>query len=441
MYGSPASTMNDPLGYLHGAGDGYTPEPTPLPGTPMDNGSIDDNTSINSSSTSSNGNENVVAGVALALITLATAGGNILVIAAVTSWRKLRHRLTTWFIVSLALSDVFVGLLVMSWNAVSFTVGYWPFGRFCHVHQALDIMMSTASILNLCVIALDRYWAVTQPFDYQSKMTKKRAIIMITSVWVVSCVLSFVPVFLGIHTTDGPDPLLQNPPQCEFILNAIYAVMSSCVSFYIPSIVMIITYLRIYQEARRQAKSIRSQNRALDSNQRDQHKAAKTLGAILGVFVVCWLPFFVVNCILPFCQDCVTEHIFVFVLWLGWINSALNPLIYSTNREFRTAFKRLLCRKRFLRERTMEYSTTVTLLMHMSNGKVDANKNNQKKKEKSQKAQENNPASTSPARTLTAITEFVTDGSLKDECEHEVEHEGAYPKHNVGPRLAKYRDK
>ncbi|XP_072027878.1 D(1) dopamine receptor-like [Amphiura filiformis] len=423
MFGTLAdeATMSN----TYGLGDTYTPEPAPLAGTPVDNGSFDAATSSNNSSVlQGSGEENVVAGVALACITLATAGGNILVIAAVTSWRKLRHRITTWFIVSLALSDVFVGLLVMSWNAASFSLGYWPFGQFCRVHQALDIMMSTASILNLCVIALDRYWAVTQPFDYQSKMTKKRAIIMIASVWTVSALLSFVPIFLGIHTIPGTkDSLLEIPPTCEFVLNGIYAVMSSCVSFYIPSIIMIITYLRIYQEARRQAISIRSQNRALDSNQRDQHKAAKTLGAILGVFVCCWLPFFVVNCILPFCDTCVSDVWFGVVLWLGWINSALNPLIYSTNREFRTAFKRLLCRKRFLRERTMEYSTTVTLLMHIGNGKVDANKNDRKKKEKLQ-AKQNNPARSSPARTLTAITEFVTEGSLKDECEHEVEHEG-----------------
>ncbi|XP_071793177.1 D(1) dopamine receptor-like [Asterias amurensis] len=379
------------------------------------------------------GDPNVAAGIALAIISLLTVFGNILVIAAVTSWRKLRHKITSWFVVSLALSDVLVGFLVMSWNAASFTIGYWPFGKFCTVHQALDIMMSTASILNLCVISLDRFWAVTQPFDYQSKMTKNRAMFMIACVWITSCVLSFVPVLTGIHTVDGPDTMDENPPKCDFILNGVYAVLSSCISFYVPSIVMIIVYLMIYREARRQEQSIRSQNRVLDNNQKGEHKAAKTLGAILGVFVFCWLPFFVVNCILPFCPECVSDGVFTVVLWLGWINSSLNPLIYATNREFRTAFKRLLCKKQFLRDRTMEYSTTVTLLMHMSNGKVDSNKNERKKKAKAGATSHQSV----PARTLTAITEFVTEESLKEECEGETE--GAYPGHNVGPRLAKYQ--
>ncbi|XP_038046133.1 D(1) dopamine receptor-like [Patiria miniata] len=394
----------------------------------------DRNASMSESEPLARRDPNVAAGIALAIISLLTVFGNILVIAAVTSWRKLRHKITSWFVVSLALSDVLVGFLVMSWNAAAFTIGYWPFGRFCAVHQALDIMMSTASILNLCVIALDRFWAVTQPFDYQSKMTRKRALLMIACVWIVSCVMSFVPVLSGIHTVDdAQDTILANPPKCDFILNGIYAVLSSCISFYVPSIVMIITYLLIYREARRQEQSIRSQNRVLDNNQKGEHKAAKTLGAILGVFVFCWLPFFVVNCILPFCKECISGAVFTIVLWLGWINSSLNPLIYATNREFRTAFKRLLCKKQFLRDRTMEYSTTVTLLMHMGNGKVDSNKNERKKKAKAGASSRQS----APAHTLTAITEFVTEESLKEECEGETE--GPYPEHNIGPRLAKYQ--
>ncbi|PIK33197.1 putative D(1) dopamine receptor [Apostichopus japonicus] len=320
------------------------------------------NDSVDAGDPKREANPNVAAGAALFFVTFATAGGNILVIAAVLSWRKLKKKFSSWFITSLATSDVLVAFLVMIWNAISLSLGYWPFAWFCKIHHALDIMMSTASILNLCVIAVDRYWAVMYPFSYQEKMTQKRALIMIASAWIVSAVLSFGPVLTGIYSVrpkeDATSQLDVDPPQCEFILNRYYAVVSSCISFYIPSLIMILIYMRIYREARRQQKIITHQNRALNSDQRVEHKAAKTLGLILGVFIFCWLPFFIVNCIIPFCPDCVSDPVFVVVLWLGWVNSMLNPLLYATNREFRTAFQRLLCYRSYLQERRLEYSAS-----------------------------------------------------------------------------------
>ncbi|XP_072177948.1 D(1) dopamine receptor-like [Diadema setosum] len=417
------------------------------------------NDSTNETELNSQVTTNIGAGVALAVVTLATAFGNILVIAAVMSWRRLRVKQTSWFIVSLAVSDVLVACLVMAWNAVYYTLGYWPFGVFCKVHSALDIMMSTASILNLCVIAVDRYWAITKPFEYQEKMTKKRALIMIAVAWIVSALLSFIPVFSDIYTIAGqPNPLLNEVPQCEFVLNAYYAVISSCISFYIPSAIMLAIYMRIYREAHRQEKSIRAHNTPMDSNQRGEHKAAKTLGTILGVFICCWLPFFVVNCIVPFCANCVSAGVWTVVLWLGYINSCLNPLIYATNREFRNAFKRLLCRQRFLRERTLQYSTTTTLLTHLGNGKIDSNKNERRKNNhhetnlKSESECRNAPppappegsGSASPSNPGTPrVLRVVSDAAVEDtpggERDPLRQQELPYPERNVGHRLAQYK--
>jgi len=89
-----------------------------------------------------------------------------------------------------------------------------------------------------------------------------------------------------------------------------------------------------------------------------ERKAAKTLAIITGAFVVCWLPFFILAILLPVCKTCeVNPHLISFFLWLGYLNSTLNPIIYTIfSPEFRNAFKRILCgRKASIRRRNVRH--------------------------------------------------------------------------------------
>lgn len=77
---------------------------------------------------------------------------------------------------------------------------------------------------------------------------------------------------------------------------------------------------------------------------RMETKAAKTLAIIVGLFIICWLPFFTVYVIRAFCSDCVNPTVFSVIFWLGYCNSAVNPMIYALfSKDFRFAFKRILC--------------------------------------------------------------------------------------------------
>ncbi|XP_031141935.1 D(1) dopamine receptor-like [Sander lucioperca] len=346
-------------------------------------------------------------GCVLALLIIWTLFGNFTVCAAVYRFRHLRAKVTNIFIVSLALSDLLVAVLVMPWKAVAEVAGYWPFGGFCKTWLACDIMCSTASILNLCLISVDRYWAISSPFLYERSMNKKVASVMIGVTWAVSLAISFVPVQLNWHRAEMGDPhgedlaLLGVDGNCDSSLSRTYAISSSLISFYIPVAIMIVTYTRIYRIAQMQIRMISSLERAAEhaqscrsnvpelcphrftkiganshqphislhpdsqrSNQshrelrvsiRKETKVLKTLSIIMGVFVCCWLPFFVLNCALPFCTGpedqrgpyCVSEKTFDVFVWIGWSNSSLNPVIYAFNTDFRDAFLRLLrCRGR-----------------------------------------------------------------------------------------------
>ncbi|KAH7642684.1 putative g-protein coupled receptor no9 [Dermatophagoides farinae] len=80
-------------------------------------------------------------------------------------------------------------------------------------------------------------------------------------------------------------------------------------------------------------------------------KAAKTVGIIVGGFIVCWLPFFIVYLTRAFCVDCIPNLLFSIFFWLGYCNSMINPCIYGLfSRDFRRAFKNIICRCRFREE-------------------------------------------------------------------------------------------
>uniref|UniRef100_A0A3B4TM30 D(1)-like dopamine receptor n=1 Tax=Seriola dumerili TaxID=41447 RepID=A0A3B4TM30_SERDU len=316
---------------------------------------------IGDSALSSRGGLRVLVGCVLFLLIVSTLLGNTLVCAAVVKFRHLRSKVTNFFVISLAVSDLFVAVLVMPWEAITEVTGTWLFGRFCGVWIAFDIMCSTASILNLCIISMDRYWAIASPFKYERKMTHRVAFVMIGVAWTLSILISFIPVQLNWHRMMAES--------CVANLNKTYAISSSLISFYIPVVIMIATYTRIYRIAQTQIRRITSLERAAEQaqnqghgvnrNQQQQHrsndeaslkssfkketKVLKTLSIIMGVFVFCWLPFFVLNCTVPFCDPpCVSDTTFTVFVWFGWANSSLNPVIYAFNADFRRAFTTIL---------------------------------------------------------------------------------------------------
>lgn len=83
--------------------------------------------------------------------------------------------ITNYFVVSLAMADMLVALCAMSFNASVEFAGKWLFGTFvCDLWNSFDVYFSTTSILHLCCISVDRYYAIVQPLDYPLIMTYSR---------------------------------------------------------------------------------------------------------------------------------------------------------------------------------------------------------------------------------------------------------------------------
>lgn len=366
----------------------------------------------------------VLKGCAMGIIIICAILGNLLVVVSVIRNRRLRV-ITNYFVVSLAIADILVALMAMPFNASVELTGRWLFSyRMCDLWNSFDVYASTCSILHLCCISIDRYYAIVRPLEYPMVMTKKRVAIMLCIVWLSPLVISFLPIFWGLYTTKEHLQLRANDPNiCIFEVNTVYALVSSSISFWTPCSVMVFMYLRIYQAALRQERMLYRHSRFSTTSQASQvplssaapaavptasgsigsngsgaashsssgtshtnktsgnsltaghkrllnhrpsaidaqdatptkernliklkreHKAARTLGIIMGAFIACWLPFFLWYVIITLCGDaCPCPEIVVSILfWIGYFNSMLNPAIYAYfNRDFREAFKRTL---------------------------------------------------------------------------------------------------
>ncbi|XP_077884601.1 alpha-2B adrenergic receptor isoform X2 [Ictidomys tridecemlineatus] len=184
---------------------------------------------------------------AITFLILFTIFGNALVILAVLTSRSLRAP-QNLFLVSLAAADILVATLIIPFSLANELLGYWYFRRtWCEVYLALDVLFCTSSIVHLCAISLDRYWAVSRALEYNSKRTPRRIKCIILTVWLIAAVISLPPL---IYKGDqGPQP--HGRPQCKLNQEAWYILASSIGSFFAPCLIMILVYLRIYLIAKR----------------------------------------------------------------------------------------------------------------------------------------------------------------------------------------------
>ncbi|KAM4797439.1 5-hydroxytryptamine receptor 2A [Rhinophrynus dorsalis] len=311
-------------------------------------------------------------------VIVVTIAGNILVILAVSLEKKLQNA-TNYFLMSLAIADMLLGFLVMPVSMLNILYDYeWPLHKkLCPIWIYLDVLFSTASIMHLCAISLDRYIAIRNPIHHSRFNSRTKAFAKIIAVWTISVGISMpVPVF-GLQD----DSKVFNQENCS-LADENFIIVGSFVAFFIPLIIMVITYFLTIRSLQKEAtlcinnlgaksklalfsflpqSSLSSEKLFQRSLQKElapygrktmqsisnEQKASKVLGIVFFLFVIMWCPFFITNVMAVFCKESCNEHIIgellkVFV-WIGYLSSAVNPLVYTLfNKTYRSAFSRYI---------------------------------------------------------------------------------------------------
>lgn len=146
---------------------------------------------------------------------------------------------------------------------------YWPFGStWCSIWLAVDVWMCTASILNLCAISFDRYLAISRPFRYPQLMSTLRVKILLVCVWILSFVICLPPLVgwnerrrhntVADASNETRNHLRRSEEgdgrqvlglECTLADHPGYVIYSAVGSFWIPMVVMLAFYWRIYRTA------------------------------------------------------------------------------------------------------------------------------------------------------------------------------------------------
>ncbi|XP_077981387.1 muscarinic acetylcholine receptor M3-like [Glandiceps talaboti] len=185
------------------------------------------------------------------VITVVAIIGNSLILAAFFTTARLR-RLTNYFYASLAITDLAAGIIVMPFMASYTLLYYWRFGKdFCVFWLCMDMFVYSASVYHMCVICLDRFLAITFPFKYRLKRTRKLILGFVAGAWILALIFE-VPATLIYEHVAG-ESVVDYRIECdvEWVEDVPITFISFFVTVVIPFLFTLILYVHIFVTIRR----------------------------------------------------------------------------------------------------------------------------------------------------------------------------------------------
>ncbi|XP_031157319.1 trace amine-associated receptor 13c-like [Sander lucioperca] len=284
--------------------------------------------------------------ILLYFISLLTVALNLLVIISVSHFRQL-HTPTNILLLSLAVSDFLVGLVLMPGEILR-KRSCWFLGDFvCFLNNYLSGIITISSVGNMVLISVDRYVAICDPLHYTTRITVNRVKLCVCLCWLYS--VSYSLLFVKDELTQ-PGRFNSCYGECAFVVHYVVGVIDVVLSFIVPVTVIIALYLRVFAVAVSQARAMRSHITAVTLQlsvtpkaKKSELKAARTLGVLIVVFIMCFCPFY---SFLLTGDSLVSASSVSYVLFVFYCNSCLNPVIYALFYPwFRKAVKLIVTRQ------------------------------------------------------------------------------------------------
>ena len=271
--------------------------------------------------------------VAMCLVTIT---GNILVVLAIfIDPNKDLKSPFNYFVANLAIADLVVGFVVDPMS-VAFHVSEGVAKKYptdlVYLHIPYFITC-TASVFSLAALTMDRFWAITSPLSYRTKLNPKRAAFVAAGIWAFSLSFPFVYLATGYLT---------------------YAFVFAHTVIVATFLVMLLTYVKIFRVFKNQVKQwdtldhITFDNQAKRQAVRWEQKVTKTFMIMLALFLACYLPSCICIYVTNLCKTCSCNLIHWardvhFLLILA--NSGVNPFVYAWRFEnFRKAIVKIFTR-------------------------------------------------------------------------------------------------
>ncbi|XP_017562418.1 trace amine-associated receptor 13c-like [Pygocentrus nattereri] len=269
--------------------------------------------------------------VCAAAVVLLTVCGNLLIIISVCHFKQL-HTPTNMLILSLAVSDCLVGVCVMPVALIWMIESCWIFRTlYCICYLLAAYFLTGSSIYNVALIAVDRYFALSNPFLYTKAVSVETMCFVVLCDWFILLSYTVALQYFNLPFVN----MLTCPGDCFLLLDEVWSLVDLLVTFVFPCAVIIIFYTLVFIIAKKHATAIRELNaqtrtqtsKNMTDSMRSERKAAKVLSILVSVFLACLFPYFVYTLL----GNVITLEFETFqkVLILLYLNSAINPVIYA----------------------------------------------------------------------------------------------------------------
>lgn len=308
--------------------------------------------------------QRIVIAVITSFISVIGIPGNILVLTAVATSTKLQTP-TNAFVVNLAVTDL-ATCFILPFIVVGLLNDVWPLpDPLCTVVGAVVLIGLWGSVLNLALIAFNRYYIITKPrCTYDKLYSKRNLAMMLSTAWIVSTTVIILPTMFGI----GGIGFSERYKVCATVstnpYSDLYAILTSGL-VQVPSLIVIVTcYVKIYRyitikslelfqntQRRFEMRKTYGNGPVNAATFRRHVQVTKNLFIVICSYILCIMPFSIASLVPP------SYPVMPWVSALLILNSCVNPIIYGLKHpQFQEAFKKIApcypCNRRMTTDQT-----------------------------------------------------------------------------------------